>query len=66
MNVPSAIAFAKLLLSPFDKNFTRIQDCKEMVKERGKWPTICGVLKGCGFSLTKPPIMGLGNLGFQP
>jgi len=45
---------------------TRIQGCKEMVKEIGKWPTICGVLKGCGFSLIKPPIMGVGNLGFQP
>jgi hypothetical protein len=66
MNVRSAIAFAKLLLSPSDKNFTRIQGCKEMVKEIGKWPTICGVLKGCGFSLIKLPIMGLGNLGFQP
>jgi hypothetical protein len=27
---------------------------------------ICGFLKGCGFSLIKPPIMGLGDLGFQP
>jgi hypothetical protein len=65
MNVPSEVAFAKLLLSPFDKNFTRIQGCKEMV-EIVKWPTICGVLKGCGFSLIKPPVMGIGNLGFQP
>jgi hypothetical protein len=65
MNVPSEVAFVKLLLSPFDKNFTRIQGCKEMVREKGKWPMIFGVLKGCGFSLIKP-IMGVGNLGFQP